>query len=320
MDSLLHIAGTLITLIFLGAVIYSLTSSYRKRRKKAQRKKDLETKQHIQVKNLHHYDIPPQNGYCRYPLDCPESLRRFPQRFTALSIELANEQPYSICLIGFADFEKGELKDTHYFYVQPPENKLSNKALSGISWETLSKADEFGEYWNAGMKAYFTGRTLVAHNAHFVMGCIVHALKIYGIDAPCLRFIDTLDVAKSCYRFDSNKLPSICHNMNIELEEHNALSAASATGQFLLQAKRDYPMYIPAIYFANGVPSEEERLASLISVVEREECTAAEMFAPYPTDNALIEALLHKRYIIAGNTPNTYYATDAGLDFAESLP
>ena len=106
MNSLLHIGGTLVTLLFLGAVIYSLTTSYRKRQKKAQHQKDLATKKHIQVKNLHQYDITPKNGYYTYPIPQGKELRRYPQTFTAVSVTLANKQPYSICLIGFAEFER----------------------------------------------------------------------------------------------------------------------------------------------------------------------------------------------------------------------
>ena len=196
MDSLLHIGGTLVTLLFLGAVIYSLTTSYRKRQKKAQQQKDLVSKKHVQVKNLHQYDIAPQNGYCVYPLPQGEQLQRYPQTFTALSLTLANQQPYSICLIGFAEYEKGELKDTHYFYVRPPENKLNLKDHPELTWDILSKADEFGEYWNAGMKEYFTTHTLVAHHASYLLGCVAHALKIYGIDMQPVHFIDTMETAK----------------------------------------------------------------------------------------------------------------------------
>ncbi len=318
MSSLLNIAGTLVTLIFIAAILYSLTSAFRKKRLQRQKQKDLETKKHVQVKNLHQYDITPQKGYYSYPLPSGGSLRRYPQQFTALSVELANEQPYSICLIGLASFERGELKDRRYFYVRPPENNITNKTNPDFTWDTLRKADEFIEYWDAGMKDYFINRTLVAHNAPYVMGCIAHALQIYGAEAPCLRFIDTLEIAKDLYRLPSNKLSAVCEEFGIEWEEHNALSAALATGQFLIKAKQEYPMYLPRIHFANGSPSLDEQLASLIAVVEREECTADEMFAPDPVNMDYISMLLQKKYIEPGAKKETYYATDAGLDFSES--
>jgi DNA polymerase III epsilon subunit-like protein len=320
MTPVLHIVTTIVTLVFVAAVLYSLYLAYRKHQNKSNHKKDLETKEHVKVDNLHQYDIQPHDGYYKYPVDTRTSIRRYPQRFTAVSVALANDQPYSICLIAFASYDHGELKDSRYFYVRPPENDLSHVDGWGIQWDEIKKADEFGEYWNAGMSGLFTDCTLVAHNAPYVFGCITHALAIYGIKAPEFRYIDTLEVAKAVYHFDSNQLPDICDEMGIEHEEHNVLHEAIATGKFLAMAKKDYPMYLPRIYYTDAVPSEEERLASLISTVEREECTATEMFTPAPVDNALIQTLLDKKYIEPGKKQSTYYATDAGLDFAESIP
>ena len=108
-------------------------------------------KEHVKVANLHQYDIKPNDGYYKYPIEEKGKLRRFPQHFTAVALELANEQPYSVCLLALAEFDHGELKDTRYFYIRPPENNLS--AVKGrYQWDELSKADEFGEYWQAGLK------------------------------------------------------------------------------------------------------------------------------------------------------------------------
>lgn len=319
MDSLIHIGGTLVTLLFLGAVIYSLTTSYRKRQKKAQQQKDLATKKHIQVKNLHQYDITPKNGYYTYPIPQGKELRRYPQTFTAVSVTLANKQPYSICLIGFAEFEKGELKDTHYFYVRPPEPISTVPGHPELTWDILSKADEFGEYWNAGMKEYFTTHTLVAHHASYVLGCVAHALKIYGIEMPPVHYIDTLETAKKLYHFSSNQLPAVCQEMNIDVDKANTLSTAIATGNFLIQAKQEYPMYIPSIHYMYEDPSQDQQLASIIAAAEREECTPEELFAPNPVQQDMLQTLLDKNYIEPGKQPGTYYATNEGLDFSESV-
>lgn len=318
MDTLLHIGGTLITIIFLGAVLYSLTSTFRKRRKAARRDKELAAKQHKKITNLHQYDVEPQHGYYKFPLHESGQLRRMPQKFTALSIVLANKQPYSICLIGFADFEKGRLTDSHYFYIQPPENDLSSLKNSELTWNLLQKADTFGEYWEAGMKDYFTSRTLVAHQAPFVIGCIAHALQIHGIEIPPMHYIDTLEIAKKEYSFTSNRLPGICAETGIELEEENALSEAIAAGRFLIQAGKDYPMHLPSIHYIFGTPKAEEKWAAAISAVEREAYTAEEIFAPNPPDMEMLQLLLDKEYIEPGEKEKTYYATNDGLDFAES--
>lgn len=229
MDSIIHIVTTVATIIFIGAVLYSLTSALRKKRRKAKYEKDLVTKVHVKVDNLHQYDIKPEKGYYKYPLVEKGKLRRFPQHFTSIAIELANEQPYSICLLALAEFDKGEIKDTRYFYIRPPENNLS--ATGGRHrWEDLSKADEFGEYWQAGLEKLIEGKTLIAHNAPFVLGCLTHALHIYGIKAPSFRYADTMEAAKKYYHFSSNKIENICDEMDIKTEEGNPSVRLSAWG------------------------------------------------------------------------------------------
>ena len=227
MDSLIHIITTIVTIVFIAAVLYSLTSALRKRHRKAKVQQELAKKEHVKVANLHQYDIKPNDGYYKYPIEEKGKLRRFPQHFTAVALELANEQPYSVCLLALAEFDHGELKDTRYFYIRPPENNLS--AVKGrYQWDELSKADEFGEYWQAGLKNLIESQTLVAHNAPFVMGCLTHALHIYGIDAPAFCYADTLEVAKKLYHFPSNQLDVICDEMDIQTEEGNLLSQAIA--------------------------------------------------------------------------------------------
>lgn len=321
MDTLLHLGGALVTIVFLGAVVYSFTSTWRKRRAESKREQELVTKQHVQVKNLHQYDVKPVHGRCVFPIDTEGELKRLPKKFTALSILLANDQPYSICLLALVEFENGAIKDggTKYFYIQPPENNLSNLKGTDLTWDLLRKADKFGEYWEAGLAKCLTGKTLVMHNAPYVMGCIMHALQVYGITPPPMQYIDTLHIAKKHYNFKKHHIFHICSELGLEYERENALHEAISLGKFLLHAAKDYPMYLPTIHYVNAAPSEQDRWASVISLIEREECTAEEIFSPNPPDMAMIQTLLAKKYIEPGDTPNTYYATDAGLDFAESL-
>lgn len=321
MDTLLQIGGAIVTLVFLGAVFYSLTSTMRKRRAEAKREKELVSKKHVQVKNLHQYDVKPVAGYYTYPIDIQGELKRLPKKFTAVSILLANDQPYSICLLALVEFENGAVKDggTKYYYIQPPENNLANLKGTDLTWDLLRKADKFGEYWQAGLSKCFTNTTLVMHNAPFVMGCITHALKVYGITAPPMQYIDTLKVAKKHYNFKKHHIFHICSELGLEYERENALHEAISTGKFLIHAAKDYPMHLPTIHYVNAAPSQQEQWASVISLVEREEATAEEIFAPNPPDMAMLQTLLDKKYIEPGDKPQTYYATDAGLDFAESL-
>lgn len=321
MDSLLHLGGALLTLIFIGAVIYSFTSTMRKRRAEVKHEKALLAKKHVEVKNLRQYDIQPIKGYYTYPIDVEGELKRLPKKFTTVSILLANKQPYSICLLALAEFENGALKDggTKYFYIQPPEKEIPAIAHTDLTWDLLRKADKFGEYWEAGLAKCLTEQTLVIHNAPFVIGCITHALKVYGITAPPMHYIDTLHLAKAHYQFKKHHIFHICSELGLEGEKDNVLHEAISTGKFFIQTAKDYPMHLPTIHYVNAAPSTQEQWASVIAAVEREEATAEEIFAPNPPDPAMLQTLCAKKYLEPGTKAHTYYATDAGLDFAESI-
>ena len=320
MNTLLHYGGMIVTVLFIAAVLYSMIMAIRRRNRKQKAKEAVIKRPHVKVANLHQFDIKPSDGYYKYPLGPEQFTRRRPRRFTAVSIELAGEQPYSIYLIGFAEFADGELRDQHYFYIQPPEKDISHVTNPDVTWDLLSKADEFGEYWNAGMKDYFIDHTLICHNATYVIGCITHALTVFGIEVPQFRFIDTLEIAKKLYSFESNKLETICDEMDIDLDQYNCLSEARAIGQFFYLACREYPMYVPRLHYTQGGPSETELSASLVALAEREEKTAAELFEERPVDTSLLQKLVAKNYLEPGVKEGTYYATDTGLDFAENLP
>lgn len=150
------------------------------------------------------------------------------------------------------------------------------------------------------------------------MGCLTHALHIYDIDAPAFRYADTLEVAKKLYHFPSNQLDVICDEMDIETEEGNLLSQAIAIGRFFLTAHKEYPMFLPDLAYIKEAPTTDDKEAALIAAVEREEGTPEEMFAPEKPDLTLIDDLMQKGYVEAGEKPGTYYATDKGLDFSES--
>ena len=96
MDSLIHIITTIVTIVFIAAVLYSLTSALRKRHRKAKVQQELAKKEHVKVANLHQYDIKPNDGYYKYPIEEKGKLRRFPQHFTAVALELANDCDYGL--------------------------------------------------------------------------------------------------------------------------------------------------------------------------------------------------------------------------------
>lgn len=68
--------------------------------------------------------------------------------------------------------------------------------------------------------------------------------------------------------------------MDIKTEEGNLLSQAIGIGKFFLEAKKDYPLYLPSLTYIEKEPTDDDRKAAYIAAVEREEGTPEEMAAP----------------------------------------
>ena len=319
MDSLLQSSGTIIAVIFAVAVIYSLYTTIRKKDKAEKAEKALEGRKHTHAVNLHSHDLKPHNGYLRYDVQTTGYTHRYPNRFVAVALDLATKQPYSIYKLAFAEFENGEPVDRHYFYIQPPENDLSKVTDKAVNWQVLTKADTFGEYWKSGMKDIFEHSVLVAHNAPFVIGCILHALKVYDIKAEKLRYIDALETAKELYNFDDNSLVGICNESGFEAEPDDELSKAVGLGKFFALSHSDYPTALPRIYTYGTAPTDEEIMAAAIAEVEREADTPEAMFSPLAVNEGLLNTMVDKGYLENGERPGTYYATDKGLDFTDDI-
>lgn len=319
MDSLLQSSGTIIAVIFAVAVIYSLYTTIRKKDNAEKAEKALEGRKHTHAVNLHSHDVKPHNGYLRYDVQTTGYTHRYPNRFVAVALDLAAKQPYSIYKLAFAEFENGEPVDRHYFYIQPPENDLSQVTDKAVNWQVLTKADTFGEYWKSGMKDIFEHSVLVAHNAPFVIGCILHALEVYDIKVEKLRYIDALETAKALYNFDDNSLVGICNESGFEAEPDDELSKAVGLGKFFALSHSDYPTALPRIYAYGTAPTDEEIMAAAIAEVEREADTPEAMFSPLAVNESLLKTMVDKGYLEDGERPGTYYATDKGLDFTDDI-
>ncbi len=90
-------------------------------------------------------------------------------------------------------------------------------------------------------------------------------------------------------------------------------------GKFFLEAKKDYPLYLPSLTYVEKEPTDDDRKAAYIAAVEREEGTPEEMAAPEKPDLALVKDLVDTGCLTAGKQSGTYYAADKGLSLLEHI-
>jgi DNA polymerase-3 subunit epsilon len=153
--------------------------------------------------------------------------------FVAIDVETAHGKRWSICQIGLAVVENGEIVRTISKLVQPPQNEYApvNMNIHGITPEMTENAPGFYEVWEE-IQPLIYGRRLVAHNASFDINCLTQAFDFYGIPVPNLECDCT-------YSRTGYKLNEICEAYEIELgNHHDAACDAEACAKVYLNLLR----------------------------------------------------------------------------------
>ena len=135
--------------------------------------------------------------------------------FVAIDVETAVGKRWSICQIGLAIVENGEITQTFSRLVQPPQNEyaIGNINVHGITPDMTEYAPIFPEVWNE-IYPLLEGKRLVAHNASFDINCLHQTLDFYNLQIPGMECDCT-------YSRTGYKLSEICDAYEIELNNHH---------------------------------------------------------------------------------------------------
>lgn len=119
--------------------------------------------------------------------------------FAAIDVETANSSRGSVCSIGIAVVEAGELVAQHHMLCQPPETlrwfDRINMSIHGIRPEDVVDQPPFAVRLRQALDIV-GGRPVVAHNAAFDIGAIRSACDADGIDWPTLTYACSLIMAR----------------------------------------------------------------------------------------------------------------------------
>ena len=156
-------------------------------------------------------------------------------RYIAFDVETPNSRNDRISSIGISVVENGEIVDSFYSLVDPEcEFHYFNVALTGITPEMVRGKPTFPQLW-AEIEPIMSSGVLVAHNAAFDMSVLAKCLRDYGIawrrraDYCC-----TCQMARRLMRgLPDHKLNTICYELDISLDHHDAGSDARACAEIL---------------------------------------------------------------------------------------
>lgn len=157
-------------------------------------------------------------------------------RYIVFDVETPNYKNDSICAIGIAVVENGEIVEEQYHLVDP-EDYFSgfNIKLHGVSPVMVEGAMTFPELWFLVLEPMIKDGVLVAHNAPFDMGVLSKSLKRYGIHRECDSYACTVRIGRMCIpEAPNHKLNTLCELLGIDLLHHNAGSDSLACAELLL--------------------------------------------------------------------------------------
>lgn len=162
-------------------------------------------------------------------------------RFAAIDVETANPNMSSICQIGVAVFENGQLQAEWKSLVNPEDYfDPFNSSIHNIEKHHVFGAPVFSAI-SSELLELLGEHPVVAHT-HFDRTAIAQTCRKYGISPPDLRWLDSARIARRAWPQFANKgygLANVCAHIGYSFQHHDALEDAKAAGNIVIAAIRD---------------------------------------------------------------------------------
>lgn len=160
--------------------------------------------------------------------------------FAAIDVETANSSRGSVCSIGVAVVEAGELVAQHHMLCQPPESLRwfdeINMSIHGISPEDVANQPPFAVRLPQALDIV-GDLPVIAHNAAFDIGALRSACDADGIDWPTLTYACSLVLARrSSLGLLSYRLPLVCEALDVPQGRHHRADDDAAAAALIVRA------------------------------------------------------------------------------------
>ena len=191
-------------------------------------------------------------------------------KFTAIDFETANASMLSACSIGVVEFEDNVPVKETITLIRPPEEygkfNWYNVRIHGIKKNMVKDAPTFDQVWER-IHSSIENQTVVCHNAAFDTVVLCKLLEYYGIPLPEFDYVCTVKVSQLLWpEMENHKLDTVCNDLNIRLNHHEALSDARACGLIFAEALKSQHCFsisdlMEALEMRIGHVSPEGRLS-----------------------------------------------------------
>lgn len=159
-------------------------------------------------------------------------------KFYVIDVETANEDYSSICQIGIAEFNNGELTDTWETLVNPEDYfDGMNISIHGITEKMVKHSPTFSEIYKKIRETI--ENSIVVHHMPFDRIAINRACELNKLELIQTDWLDSAKVVRRTWEefaYSGYGLSKITNYLGIKFKHHNALEDAIATGKVMLYA------------------------------------------------------------------------------------
>lgn len=158
--------------------------------------------------------------------------------FIAIDVETANADYSSICQIGIAIFNNGEVIEKLKIFVNPEDYfDPFNVSIHGINPEDVENAPTFNEFYNE--LKFFLEDKIVIHHMPFDRIAINRACDCYGLEHIKPKWLDSAKIVRRTWTDFAHSgygLSNIAKHLHISFEHHDALEDAITAGIVVVKA------------------------------------------------------------------------------------
>jgi len=153
-------------------------------------------------------------------------------KLVGLDFETANGYNGSICSVGVAVVDNGQVCDSREWLVRPHKGygfmRPEFSAIHGITWWDVKDAPEFCDIW-ADVSGYLLSADYVVfHNAPFDLGHLAAVLSLYDLPSIAFAYVDSLRISKKCCPGMRHNLDVMANYYGFPFHHHNSREDAAA--------------------------------------------------------------------------------------------
>lgn len=154
------------------------------------------------------------------------------ENFLALDVETANADSSSICQIGIAEFNNGEIIDKWSILINPEDYfDPFNVAIHGITEKQVKNAPTFKDVYSE-LRQRIEGKVTV-HHMPFDRIALNRACDAYSLEYLQPNWLDSAKIVRRTWQEFAHKgygLSNIAKHLNLDFNHHDALEDAITAG------------------------------------------------------------------------------------------